>query len=154
MDILDAFTRILKGCFASTSMIAFYHSKTPAFEIGLGIGNVLIVIGDSPSRSGDALWNIWHAIVAHWFPPLDVLFLLFRKIIYILVFCVTAIITWKVLANERRYCKCIFSCDQAALQMVFSVCLSVCPSVRHTFLTMFPSSYHHKIFRSYYPWPT
>ena len=25
---------------------------------------------------------------------------------------------------------CIFSCDQAALWMVFSVCLSVCPSVR------------------------
>ena len=24
----------------------------------------------------------------------------------------------------------LFSCDQAALQMVFSVCLSVCPSVR------------------------
>ena len=24
--------------------------------------------------------------------------------------------------------------------------------VRHTFLTMFPSSYHHKIFRSYYQW--
>ena len=51
----------------------------------------------------------------------------------------------------------VFSCDQAALQMVFSVCLSVrpsvcpsvCPSVRHTFLTMFPSSYHHEIFRSY-----
>ena len=52
----------------------------------------------------------------------------------------------------------IFSCDQAALQMVFSVCLSVCPSVRpsvrHTFLTMFPSSDHHEIFRSYYQWPT
>ena len=54
----------------------------------------------------------------------------------------------------------IFSCDQAALQMVFSVCLSVClsvcpsvrPSVRHTFLTMFPSLYHHEIFRSYYQW--
>ena len=54
----------------------------------------------------------------------------------------------------------VFSCDQAALQMVFSVrpsvCpsvrLSVCPSVRHTFLTMFPSSYHHEIFRSYYQW--
>ena len=58
-----------------------------------------------------------------------------------------------------------FSCDQAALQMVFSVCLSVCPSVClsvcpsvrlsvcHTFLTMFPSSYHHEIFRSYYQWP-
>ena len=43
-----------------------------------------------------------------------------------------------------------FSCDQAALQMVFSVRLSVCPSVRHTFFTMFPSSYHHEIFRSYY----
>ena len=47
----------------------------------------------------------------------------------------------------------IFSCDQAALQMVFSVCPSVCPSVCHTFLTMFPSSYHHEIFRSYYQWP-
>ena len=49
-----------------------------------------------------------------------------------------------------------FSCDQAALQMVFSVRLSVCPSVRpsvcHTFFTMFPSSYHHEIFRSYYQW--
>ena len=29
-----------------------------------------------------------------------------------------------------------------------SVCLSVC----HTFLTMFPSSYHHEIFRSCYQW--
>ena len=29
-----------------------------------------------------------------------------------------------------------------------SVRLSVC----HTFLTMFPSSYHHEIFRSYYQW--
>ena len=47
--------------------------------------------------------------------------------------------------------KCLFfSCDQAALWMVFSVRLSVCLSVRlsvrHTFLTMFPSSYHHDIF--------
>ena len=41
-----------------------------------------------------------------------------------------------------------FSCDQAALQMVFSVCPSVC----HTFLTMFPSSYHHEVFRIYYQW--
>ena len=55
----------------------------------------------------------------------------------------------------------IFSCDQAALWMVFSVrlsvCPSVCPSVRlsicHTFLTMFPSSYHHEIFRSYHIGP-
>ena len=35
-----------------------------------------------------------------------------------------------------------------------SVCPSVRPSVRHTFLTMFPSSYHHETFRSYYQWPT
>ena len=35
-----------------------------------------------------------------------------------------------------------------------SVRPSVCPSVRHTFLTMFPSSDHHEIFRSYYQWPT
>ena len=34
-----------------------------------------------------------------------------------------------------------------------SVCLSVCLSVRHTFLTMFPSSYHHEIFRSYHHGP-
>ena len=46
-----------------------------------------------------------------------------------------------------------FSCHQAALWMVQSVCPSVCPSVRHTFLTMFPSLYHHEIFRSYYQWP-
>ena len=58
-------------------------------------------------------------------------------------------------ANELKdlYCPVVFSCDQAALQMVFSVCLSVCLSVRlsvcHTFFTMFPSSYHHEIFRSY-----
>ena len=26
------------------------------------------------------------------------------------------------------------------------------PSVRHTFLIMFPSSYHHEVFRSYYQW--
>ena len=48
----------------------------------------------------------------------------------------------------------IFSCDQAAIWLVQSVrpsvCLSVCPSVRHTFFTMFPSSYHREIFRSYY----
>ena len=29
---------------------------------------------------------------------------------------------------------------------------SVCPSVRHTFLTMFPSFYHHDIFRRYNQW--
>ena len=45
----------------------------------------------------------------------------------------------------------VFSCDQAALQMVFSVCLSVRLSVCHTFLTMFPSSYHHEIFQELLP---
>ena len=60
------------------------------------------------------------------------------------------------IVSLNLYWNIIFSCDQAALQMVFSVCLSVClsvcPSVRHTFFTMFPSSYHHEIFRSYYQW--
>ena len=32
-------------------------------------------------------------------------------------------------------------------------CLSVRLSVRHTFLTMFPSSYHHEIFRNYHHGP-
>ena len=36
--------------------------------------------------------------------------------------------------------------------MVLSVCLSVCLSVSHTFFTMFPSSYHPKIFRRDYQW--
>ena len=45
----------------------------------------------------------------------------------------------------KRYIK-LFSCNQAALWMVQSVDLSVCLS--HTFLTMFPSSYHHEIFRN------
>ena len=43
-----------------------------------------------------------------------------------------------------------FSCDQAAIWLVQSVspsvCLSVCLSDRHTFFTMFPSSYHHEIY--------
>ena len=43
----------------------------------------------------------------------------------------------------------IFSCDQTVLGMVqsvrLSVCLSVRPFVRRTFLTMFPSSHHHEI---------
>ena len=50
----------------------------------------------------------------------------------------------------------IFSCDQAAIWQVqyvrLSVRPSVCLSVCHTFFTMFPSSYHHAIFRSYYQW--
>ena len=49
-----------------------------------------------------------------------------------------------------KRCSIIFSCDQAAIWLVQSVRLSVCPSFCHTFFTMFPSSYHHEIFRSYY----
>ena len=44
----------------------------------------------------------------------------------------------------------LLSCDQAAYRTLLSVCLSVCL----TFFTMFPSSYHHEIFRTYYHWPT
>ena len=63
-------------------------------------------------------------------------------------------IVWFVVAQSFFYFVDIFSCDQAALWMVQSVrpsvCLSVRLSVRHTFLTMFLSTYHHEIFRSYY----
>ena len=45
---------------------------------------------------------------------------------------------------------CTFSCDQAAVSMVLSVYpsvrLTVCPSVSHTFFTMFLSLYHHDTF--------
>ena len=34
------------------------------------------------------------------------------------------------LETAKERCPIVFSCDQAALQMVFSVCPSVCPSVR------------------------
>ena len=57
-----------------------------------------------------------------------------------------------------------FSCDQAlrtvqsicpsVLSVCLSVHLSICLSVCYTFFTMFPSSYHHEIFRSYYHWQT
>ena len=39
----------------------------------------------------------------------------------------------------------LFSCDQAALQMVFSVCLSVCPSVCPSAVTPFWLCSHHRI---------
>ena len=55
--------------------------------------------------------------------------------------------SWSVKTFQR-----LFSCDQAALWVVQSICLSVCLSVRHTFFTMLPSSSHHEIFRSYYQW--
>ena len=45
-----------------------------------------------------------------------------------------------------------FSCDQAALLKRPSIRLYVCSSAWHFFSTMFLSSYHHEIFRSYYNW--
>ena len=45
-----------------------------------------------------------------------------------------------------------FSCDQVALWMGQSFRLSGRLSVRDTFLTMLPSTYHHDIFASYYHW--
>ena len=42
----------------------------------------------------------------------------------------------------------VISCDQAAYRTLISVCLSVRPSVCHTFFIMFLSSYHHEIFRT------
>ena len=46
----------------------------------------------------------------------------------------------------------ICSCNQAVLWMIQSICPSVCLSVSHNFLTMFPSSYHPEIFRSDCQW--
>ena len=37
------------------------------------------------------------------------------------------------IAQQRGQGLCLFSCDQAALQMVFSVCLSVYPCLSHLF---------------------
>ena len=57
---------------------------------------------------------------------------------------------WYFLAATKQLYKWYF--PSVCLSVRPSVCLSVRPSVRHTFLTMFPSSYHHEIFRSYYQW--
>ena len=66
-------------------------------------------------------------------------------------------ITWfnwfflcRFLAATKQLYKWYF--PSVRLSVCPSVCLSVCLSVCHTFLTMFPSSYHHEIFRSYYQW--
>ena len=73
----------------------------------------------------------------------------FTNVAYISIYTVNLcpFIYW-LWGNILYLCYTIFSCDQAALWMVQSVCMSV----RHTFLTMFPSSYHHEIFWSYYQW--
>ena len=57
---------------------------------------------------------------------------------------------WKSLTKFKGQVKfyTFFSCDQAALWMVQSARLSD----YYTLFTMFPSSYHHEIFRGYYQW--
>ena len=104
-----------------------------------------------PCKGNISLWAEYHALLIRHYP--------FSSAVYL--YC--GIIEFRIehkheLEISTDIEDMIFSCDQAALQMVFA---SVCPSVRlsvrlsvcHTFLTMFPSSYHHEIFRSYYQWP-
>ena len=52
---------------------------------------------------------------------------------------------WFLAATKQLY-------DRFSPSVRPSVCLSICLSVCHTFFTMFPSSYHHEIFRIYYQW--
>ena len=58
----------------------------------------------------------------------------------------------KLVQDSAVIMQSIFSCDQAALRTLLSVRLSVRLSLCDTFFTMFLSSYHHEIFRSYYHW--
>ena len=73
-----------------------------------------------------------------------------------LVFHITYIKCYFDICGIRRFIfddyNIIFSCDQAALQMVFSVCLSVCPSVRPSVcpsVTPFSPCSHHRIIMIY-----
>ena len=65
------------------------------------------------------------------------------------------ILKFQFFANFSNLSAYILSILLAATKQLYkwyfpSVCLSVRLSVCHTFFTMFPSSYHHEIFRSYY----
>ena len=48
---------------------------------------------------------------------------------------------------------CLSVCLSVRLSVCMYVCMSLCLSVRHTFLTMFPSSYHRENFKSYHQGP-
>ena len=72
--------------------------------------------------------------------------------LYIFVFLASCSVLWWPNIWPKMGFPELFSCDQAAIWLVQSVCPSVCLSVRHTFLIMFPSSYHHEIFRSCCQW--
>ena len=55
--------------------------------------------------------------------------------------------------NDDIFARFLAETKQLYEWYFLSVCPSICLSVRHTFLTMFPSSYHHEIFRSYHHGP-
>ena len=56
---------------------------------------------------------------------------------------------WEIIGSAR-YFMFLAATKQLYKWYFPSVRLSVCPSVCHTLFTMFPSSYHHEIFKSYY----
>ena len=66
----------------------------------------------------------------------------------------SSLLKWPRCATRYAYVSTLFLAATKRLYEWYfpSVCTSVRPSVLHTFLTMFPSSYHHEIFRSYYQW--
>ena len=59
-------------------------------------------------------------------------------------YCVYRFVARILIASIKNILVIVFSCDQAALQMVFSVRLSVCPSVRLS-VTPFWLCSHHRI---------
>ena len=61
-------------------------------------------------------------------------------------------LTIALYALPEKYSLFLAATKQLYEWFSLSVHPSVCLSVRHTFLTMFPSSYHHEIFRRYYQW--
>ena len=115
------------------------------------------VVGDLP----DALYNLWdrfivsistalHCITRLWVNGEGYFsgYFFIQSTMWLWISNISRCMLSNALANKYWFREHIFSCDQAALWMVQSVRLSV----RHTFLIMFLSSYHHEIFRSYYQW--
>ena len=51
-------------------------------------------------------------------------------------------LNWSLFIKGSDCCILYFSCDQAALQMVFSVCLSVCPSHLFDYVPIIVLSWH------------
>ena len=92
-------------------------------------------------------WWVW-TVVVHQYLSCELFLLQCGKIL----FYNWSVIQVVLLSIESEKCSAVcycmllyvFSCDQAALRTLLSVFLSVCLSVRHTFFTMFPSSYHHE----------